>query len=172
MRAGRLVHLLRLLQTRGQMTAGALATELEVTVRTVLRDIEALGSAGVPVYSVRGPNGGYALRTEQDDPPVPDGWLRSPQRGAGGRAVVALSPLGRRMAVLGGRPAGLRVRRPRRPTSRNDGWVEASFPVTSVESALYDILTLGAEVEVVQPMALRSLLADTARLIAERNATR
>ena len=172
MRAGRLVHLLRLLQTRGQMTAGALAAELEVNVRTVLRDIEALGSAGVTVYSVRGPNGGYALRTEQDDPPVPDGWARSSRRGAGGRAVVALSPLGRRMAVLGDRPAGLRIRKPRGPTPRNDGWIEASFPVASVESALYDIVALGAQVEVLQPLALRSLFANTGRLIAERNATR
>ncbi|WP_392423633.1 helix-turn-helix transcriptional regulator [Barrientosiimonas humi] len=62
MRADRLVSLVLLLRQNGGLTtATALAKELEVTPRTVLRDIEALSAAGVPVYSERGRRGGFAL---------------------------------------------------------------------------------------------------------------
>jgi predicted DNA-binding transcriptional regulator YafY len=55
------VQLLLLLQTRGQVSAPELARELEVSVRTVYRDLEALSSAGVPVYSEPGRHGGARL---------------------------------------------------------------------------------------------------------------
>lgn len=61
MRAGRLLTILLLLQTRGRMTAHELAGRLEVSVRTVYRDMEALGAAGVPLYGEPGRDGGYRL---------------------------------------------------------------------------------------------------------------
>jgi predicted DNA-binding transcriptional regulator YafY len=61
MRATRLVSLLLLLQTRGQLTAAELAGHLETSVRTIHRDMESLAAAGVPVEAVRGPAGGYRL---------------------------------------------------------------------------------------------------------------
>jgi predicted DNA-binding transcriptional regulator YafY len=61
MRATRLVSLLLLLQTRGQLTAAEISSALGVSVRTVHRDVESLTAAGVPVEAVRGPAGGYRL---------------------------------------------------------------------------------------------------------------
>src|SRR5438045_3706139 len=61
MRADRLVATLLFLQARGRVTAAEVATELEVSVKTARRDVEALSIAGIPVYSQPGRGGGWAL---------------------------------------------------------------------------------------------------------------
>ena len=80
MRADRLLSLLLHLQSRGQLTARQLSAELEVSVRTVYRDLEALGAAGVPVVTSGGPGGGCRLM---------EGW-RSPLLGIGTEEATAL----------------------------------------------------------------------------------
>ena len=165
MRAGRLLTLLLVLQSGGRVTAAELAQRLQVSERTVLRDIESLSGAGVPVYAVRGREGGFELldgyRVGLAGLPA---WHASgPNRR---RVGVRVSPLGLRTAALTGRP--LRVRRQPRwePATGRSDWVEATLLVESLEDARLALLALGSEVEVVTPPELRGMLAGTARAMA------
>ena len=165
-RASRLVGLLGLMQARGRMTAGQLATELEVSERTILRDIEALSAAGIPVYAIRGSHGGFEL-LDGFHSDLPAAAPRQPAAPDGGRARIRLSPRGRRLAALLGRLPDIRVRTSPHVIAGRAGWVEAWVRVDSVDATVLDMLALGAEVEVVHPPQLRAQVHETAQRITE-----
>jgi len=166
-RASRLVQLLSLLQEHGRLTTSQLAVQLEVSQRTVLRDIEALSSAGVPVYGVRGSQGGFEL-IEGYTSDLPTARLNPrPAAPASPRARIWLSPRGRRLAVLLDRPAGLKLRKGTAPqTTGRDGWTQAWIPVDSPEATVLDILALGPDAELISPPELRAMIRDAAERIA------
>ena len=88
MRASRLLTIQMLLQTRGRMSAGELSAALEVSLRTVHRDIDELTAAGIPVYAERGRSGGFRL--------LP-GWTpRTPGRATRQAAFATMLPAPRR----------------------------------------------------------------------------
>jgi predicted DNA-binding transcriptional regulator YafY len=160
MRAGRLVTLMLILQRRGRVTAAELAAELEVSERTVLRDIEALSGAGVPVHAVRGPGGGFQM-LDGFTPTLPDPGSWQPKEHRGGRPIraeVLITPDGRRLAVVLGRLQPMRVRRPQ--AGSDPEWLEATFRVDTVEATVIDVLSLGSHVRVVAPVALRDAVAE------------
>ena len=166
MRAGRLLNLVLILQQRGRATAAELAERLEVTQRTVMRDIEALSGAGVPVFAIRGPGGGFQLLESYDPAPIsPADWQRRERRpGRPRRATVRISVEGRRLAALLGRLQPLRVKRDVPPD--RDGWLQATFRLESLEGVAIDVLSLGPQIEVLEPPELRDVVADRARRTA------
>jgi predicted DNA-binding transcriptional regulator YafY len=115
MRADRLLTIVLLLQARGRMTGREMAKRLEVSARTLHRDMDALSAAGVPVFALRGSRGGWQLdedwRTQV--PGLDEAELRAllmaqPRMlGDSGLAAAADRALGKLMAAL---PASMRDR--------------------------------------------------------------
>ncbi len=141
-----------ILQRDGRVTAARLAARLEVSERTVLRDIEELSGAGVPVYATRGPGGGFELLEGYRSGLADPGPWRPAQHGRQ-RGRVRISPEGRRMAAVLGALQPLRVRRG--VPADEQGWLEATFRIESLETATVDALALSPLVEVLAPERLR-----------------
>lgn len=136
MLASRLLSALMLLQTRGRMTAPELARELEVSIRTVYRDIDQLSAAGIPVTSERGRSGGFQLlngfRTQLTGLTESEAEALMLSGLAGPAAELGLADRMRsaRLKLMAALPAGMRAERiATRFHLDVTGWFRASEPV-------------------------------------------
>jgi predicted DNA-binding transcriptional regulator YafY len=164
-RAGRLLTLLQLLQRGDRVTAAELARALEVSERTVLRDIEVLSGSGIPVYATRGPGGGFQiLDTYRPSSPMPQ-LAGTTGGGQLFRVRVMLSPEALQYAIAAGVPHGWRPRPTDAEHQHSEGRVIGSFRFGSVESAVRQLLALGPEVEVLLPLSIREKMAEAGRQI-------
>ena len=167
MRAGRLLRLVLTLQDGQRHTASDLADRLEVSVRTVLRDLDTLSITGAPVYATRGPNGGFQLLDtfRRTDLNIAQGL--SSARGALRRVRVRVSPSALQLALLNGKPEGWRPR-PNGDTAPADrpDWIEGSFRFDSYDTALRELLSLGPDIEILLPVELRAAMAGIAEQLA------
>ena len=156
MRASRLVSLLLLLQTRGLLTAAELAAELEVSIRTVHRDVDALAESGVPIYAERGVHGGIRLvdgyrtrltgLTADEAEALFLSGIPGPAAELGLGTVVAAA----RLKVLASLPGELRGRATRlveRFHLDASGWFQAGEPVPAL-STLADAVWNGQRVDI------------------------
>lgn len=126
MRADRLLSIIMLLQRRGKVTASALAKELEVSRRTILRDVEALSMAGIPIYADGGHGGGIAL----------DENYRTTLTGLKETELHTLF-IGSNQPLL-------------------NGWITLQFQIESEVLARMLVFGLGAACEVIAPDTLRA----------------
>lgn len=168
MRAGRLLSLLMILQD-GRVTTAELARRLEVSRRTVLRDLDELSASGVPVYSVRGAQGGFEL-LDTFARPVPEPLVGLVSgRGRLRRVRVRLSPSALQRALVLGRPEGWRARPHPDPPREDPDWIEGSFRFDSYDAAIRELLVLAPDVEVLLPDELRSTMAEIGRRITAQH---
>lgn len=162
-RAGRLLSLVSILGREGRTTVAELARRLEVSERTILRDLEVLSGSGVPVRATRGVGGGVEL-IEGYQPGLPGQGLRGgPRRAGTARMTVRITDEGRRTAAILGH---LQPLRPRPEPPEADGWLTATCRMRSMETMAVEVLALGPEVEVVAPPELRELVAGLIRSTA------
>jgi predicted DNA-binding transcriptional regulator YafY len=162
-RAGRLLSLVSILGREGRTTAARLAERLEVSERTILRDLEVLSGSGVPVYATRGVGGGFQL-LEGYQPTLPGEARRRAGPGRSlGRMTVRITDEGRRMAAVLGHLQPLRLRSDQ-PCA--DGWVTATCRMASLDTMAVEVLALGPQVEVVAPPELRAHVAELSRRTA------
>jgi hypothetical protein len=114
---------------------------------------------------VRGPGGGFQL-LDGHAPPLPDprGWQPKEQRaGRALRAEVQVTLEGRRLAAVLGRLQPMRVRRQATDADSDGHWLDATFRIDTIESAVIDVLSLGPHIRVIAPTALRDAVAERAR---------
>ena len=165
MRAGRLLSLVLMLQNGGRSTAGDLALRLGVSERTVLRDLDVLSGAGVPVYGVRGPGGGFELLDTfaQTVPTLPPGL--TPGIGPLRRVRVRIAPTALQLALVAGRPDGWRRRPNAEPAEDRPEWIEGSFRFDSYDAAIRELIALSPDIEVILPVELRDTMARIGRNI-------
>lgn len=165
MRAGRLLSLLLILQNGRRFTAADLAERLGVAERTVLRDIETLSGSGVPVYGTPGRGGGFQLLDtfDQSVPELPPGLSSSGGRLR--RVRVRIDSGALQLALLTGQPQGWRERPSFESTADRPTWLEGSFRFDSYETALRELVALGADVEVLLPIELRRSMAEVGQRI-------
>lgn len=159
MRADRLVAALLFLQTRQRVTAAEPAAELDVSERTARRDLEALASSGIPVYSQAGQGGGWSLvggaRTDLTGLTAPEVrallLLTGPDADTDPRTRAAPGTESVLEGLLGGR-----IRYGERTA---DDWAPFEADGPSPEVVAARLAGLGARVELLDPPEARTALA-------------
>ena len=144
-RADRLIALVLLLQSRGRMTASQVAAELEISPATARRDLEALSTAGIPVYSQPGRGGGWRLvgGARTDLTGMSAGEARALSRMLGAAALNDPETRVPTMKLIQALPSSLRDEAERLMTAVHDdrvAWGELTDDATSGLSRLCDVI--------------------------------